>query len=169
MTAKYCRENKIPYLGLCYGMQIATVEFARNVCNMKGAHTEEIDPKTKYPVIHIMKDQVKKMKDKDYGGTMRLGAYDCELKEGTISRRAYGKAIISERHRHRFEFNNDYRDKLVKCGLVVAGVNPKQNLVEIIELKNHPFFVGTQFHPEFKSRPLSPHPLFFEFIKVASK
>ncbi len=169
LTAKYCRENKIPYLGLCYGMQIATIEFARNVCNMKGAHTEEIDPKTKYPVIHIMKDQVKKMKDKDYGGTMRLGAYDCELKDGTISQRAYGKTIISERHRHRFEFNNDYREKLVKCGLVIAGTNPKQNLVEIIEIKNHPFFVGTQFHPEFKSRPLSPHPLFFEFIKVASK
>ena len=184
LTAKYCRESLIPYLGLCYGMQIATIEFARNVCKLKNAHTEEIDPKTKHPVIHIMKDQVKKMKDKDYGGTMRLGAYDCELEPGTISYKAYSSLsssgltrgssprksfTISERHRHRYEFNNDYREKMVKCGLVIAGVNPAQDLVEIIELKNHPFYVGTQFHPEFKSRPLSPHPLFYQFIKAASK
>lgn len=169
LTAKYCRENKIPYFGLCYGMQIATIEFARNICDLKGAHTTEINPKTKYPVIDIMEDQKKKMADNDYGNTMRLGHYKCKLKAGTISRKAYGKENILERHRHRYEFNDKYRRQLESKGLVVAGINPKQNLVEIIEIKDHPFMIGTQFHPELQSRPLNPHPLFVEFIKAASK
>jgi len=175
-VAGYCRKNKIPYFGLCYGMQIATIEFARSVAGLAKAHTEEINAKTPDPVIHIMRDQKEKIAKKDYGGTMRLGAYDCKLKEGTISYNAYthnaprttNRDTISERHRHRFEFNNDYRSNFEKLGLVVAGVNPQKNLVEIIEIKNHPFFVGTQFHPEFKSRFLSPHPLFSAFVKAAS-
>ncbi len=166
---RYCRENKIPYLGLCYGMQCAVIEFARNVVGLKGAHTTEIDADTPHPVVHLMPGQEEKMKDKSYGGTLRLGAYECVLKPGTISRKAYGKATIEERHRHRYEFNNDYLQQLVDAGLVISGVNPDQNLVEIIELKNHPFFVGVQFHPEFQSRPLSPHPLFVGFIKAAKK
>lgn len=168
LAAQFCRENKIPYFGLCYGMQIATIEFARNVAGLKGAHTEEIDPKTPYPVIHIMDEQKEKVKNKDYGGSMRLGAYDCELKDSTIARKAYGQKLISERHRHRYEFNNDYREKLESLGLVISGVNPQRNLVEIIEVKGHPFFVGTQFHPEFKTRFLRPQPLFSAFVKVAS-
>ncbi len=167
MTARYCRENKIPYFGLCYGMQIAVIEFARNVAGLKNANTEEINPKTPYPVIHIMEDQKDKLKDKDYGGTMRLGGYNCALTTGSISAKAYGKKNISERHRHRYEFNNKYRDQFKKLGMVIAGVNPEQNLVEIIELKNHPFFVGVQFHPEFKTRFLKPQPLFSAFIKAA--
>ena len=167
MTARYCRENKIPYFGLCYGMQIAVIEFARNVAGLKNANTEEINPKTPYPVIHIMEDQKDKLKDKDYGGTMRLGGYNCALTTGSISAKAYGKKNISERHRHRYEFNNKYRDQFKKLGMVIAGVNPEQNLVEIIELKKHPFFVGVQFHPEFKTRFLKPQPLFSAFIKAA--
>ena len=169
LTAKYCRENNIPYFGLCYGMQIATIEFARNVCGLKKAHTTEIDPKTKYPVIDIMEDQKKKMAKHDYGGSMRLGHYECKLKKNTISYSAYGKDKILERHRHRYEFNNKYRKLLESKGLVVAGINTKQDLVEIIEIKGHPFMVGTQFHPELQSRPLAPHPLFVEFIKIANK
>jgi len=177
-AAGFCRENKIPYFGLCYGMQIATIEFARNVCGLKNANSEEIDTKTPNPVIHIMPDQLKKLKEKDYGGSMRLGSYNCKLEKGTKSFDAYkeaknsisGKApAISERHRHRYEFNNDYRDELVKKGLVVAGINPERDLVEIIELPNHPFYVGVQFHPEFQSRPGRPHPLFSAFIKASSK
>jgi len=165
-TIGFCRKNKIPYLGLCYGMQLAVVEFARNVCGLKDANTTEINPKTKYPVIDLMPEQKIKIKEKNYGGSMRLGAYKCELAKGTRSRQAYKRKEISERHRHRYEFNNDFRVLLEKKGLIIAGVNPEKNLVEIIELKNHPFFVATQFHPEFKSRPLSPHPLFLEFIKA---
>lgn len=177
-VAKYCREHKIPYLGLCYGMQIATIEFARNVCGMKGANSEEIDPKTPYPIIHIMEDQKKKLKMKDFGGSMRLGAYECELIKETKAWDAYKSAknpisgtppLISERHRHRYEFNNIYREELVKCGLIISGVNPSRDLVEIIELANHPFFVGVQFHPEFQSRPTRPHPLFTALLKAASK
>lgn len=165
-TIEFCRKNKIPYLGLCYGMQLAVIEFARNVCGLKDANTTEINPKTKYPVIDLMPEQKIKIKEKNYGGSMRLGAYKCELAKGTRSRQAYKRKEISERHRHRYEFNNDFRVLLEKKGLIIAGVNPEKNLVEIIELKNHPFFVATQFHPEFKSRPLSPHPLFLEFIKA---
>lgn len=168
-TARYCRENNVPYFGLCYGMQIAVIEFARNVAKLKDANTQEINPKTPHPVIHLMDDQKEKLKDKKYGGTMRLGAYDCTLLSETISYRAYGKKQISERHRHRYEFNNKYRDQFEKLGLVIAGINPKRNLVEIIELKNHPFFVGVQFHPEFKTRFLSPQPLFSAFVQASIK
>lgn len=164
---KYVREQKIPFLGLCYGMQLATIEFARHVADLKSANTTEVDPKTQHPVIHIMSEQEGLVMAKKYGGTMRLGAYPCLLHPKSISRRAYGKKIISERHRHRYEFNNDYRKQLEEAGLMLAGVSPDNKLVEIIEIPNHPFFVGTQFHPEFKSRPLTPHPLFREFIKAA--
>lgn len=168
-TIKYARENKIPYLGLCYGMQLACVEFARNVLGLAGANTTEVDEKTQYPIIHIMPDQIKKLLEKDYGGTMRLGAWDCILKPGTSVRKLYGKEKISERHRHRYEFNNDFRKQFEKAGLVLAGTSPDNKLVEVIELPNHPFFVGSQFHPELKSRPLSPHPLFSGFIETASR
>jgi CTP synthase len=166
---QFCRENKIPYLGLCYGMQLATIEFARNVAGLKDANTTEVNPKTKNPIFDLMPEQKVLMQEKRYGGSMRLGAYDCKIVKGTKAYNAYGQEKISERHRHRFEFNNDFRDLLCKKGLVVSGKNPERDLVEIIELKNHPFFVGTQFHPEFKSRPLNPHPLFKEFIKSAIK
>ena len=166
---KYCREKKIPYLGLCYGMQLASIEFARHVTGFKDANTTEVAPETEHPIIHIMPDQEGLVRQKKYGGTMRLGAYPCELKSGTISRAAYGKKLISERHRHRYEFNNEYRAELEKAGLVIAGTSPDGQLVEIIELKNHPFFVACQFHPEFKTRPLTPHPLFREFIRAAIK
>jgi len=164
---KFARENKIPYLGLCYGMQLAVIEFARNVCGMKKAHTTEIMPGTPYPVIDFMPEQKSNIKEKRYGGTMRLGAYPCRLIPHTKSHKAYGKVNISERHRHRYEFNNDYRRVLEDRGLVIAGINPERDLVEIVELKKHPFFVGVQFHPEFLSRPLRPHPLFREFIRAA--
>jgi CTP synthase len=169
LAIEYCRVNKIPYFGLCYGMQLACIEFARNVANIKDAHTTEINPKTKNPIIDIMSEQKNLMKENRYGGSMRLGAYPCKLIEGTKAFNAYEKKDISERHRHRFEFNNNYRDVLTKKGLVIAGINPDRDLVEIVELKDHPFFVGTQFHPEFKSRPLKPHPLFKEFVKASIK
>src|SRR6056297_2056068 len=165
-AAQYCRENKIPFLGLCLGMQLATVEFARNVAGIKNANSTEFDKGCK-PVIDIMPGQKKLLKKKDYGGTMRLGTYECKLKKGTISSQAYNEELILERHRHRYEFNNKYRKKLEKNGLKVAGLNPKTDLVEIIEIEDHPFYVGTQFHPEFQSKPLYPHPLFKEFVKTA--
>lgn len=161
----FVRKNKIPFLGLCYGMQLAVVEFARNVCGFRGAHTTEVDPKTKYPVIDTMPEQIVNMKEKKMGGSMRLGAYQCRVKKGTLAYRVYRNSFISERHRHRYELNNYFRDALEEKGLVVSGVNQERNLAEIIELKNHPFFIATQFHPEFKSRPLDPHPLFKAFIK----
>ncbi len=163
---KYCREKKIPFFGLCLGLQLAVVEFARNVCKIKDACSTEVRKKCKNPIIDVMPDQKSLIKENKYGGTMRLGAYDCQLAPGTISKRAYRKKEISERHRHRYEVNNDYREELNKKGLTIAGVNPQRNLVEIIELKDHPFFLATQFHPEFKSRPLNPHPLFYSFIKA---
>ncbi|MCX6764687.1 MAG: CTP synthase [Candidatus Nealsonbacteria bacterium] len=166
---EYCRKNKIPYFGLCFGMQLATIEFARNVCGLKGATSAEFKPKGENKVIDIMPDQKVLLKEKKYGGTMRLGEYSCEIKPKTISARAYGKNLISERHRHRYEVNDIFREILEKNGLVIAGNNPQRNLVEIIELKSHPFFVGTQFHPEFKSRPIRPHPLFKEFIRACIK
>ncbi|KKS37864.1 MAG: CTP synthetase [Parcubacteria group bacterium GW2011_GWA2_42_14] len=168
-TIEYARKNKIPFLGLCYGLQLAVVEFARNVCGMKNAHTTEISPRAKYAVIDMLPEQLANIKEKRLGGSMRLGAYTCELAPGTKSFKAYGTKLISERHRHRYEVNNDFREKLEKGGMIFSGINPERNLIEIIELKNHPFFVGTQFHPEFKSRPLNPHPLFKEFIKSAIK
>jgi len=164
---EFCRKNKIPFLGLCLGMQLAVVEFSRNVCGLKNAHSTEMNPKTKYPVIDLMEDQKNKLKEKKYGGTMRLGAWNCKIFPNTISFRAYKSNFVSERHRHRFEVNNAFKSNLEQNGMVIAGVNPELNLIEIIELpqEKHPFFVGTQFHPEFKSRPLRPHPLFREFIK----
>lgn len=166
---KYARVNKIPYLGLCYGMQLATIEFAKNVANIKGATTEEINEKSKNQVIHIMPEQEKKMLESDYGGTMRLGEYPAKLKKGSIAYSAYGKSMIKERHRHRFEFNNKYTKKLETAGLIISGTSPDNHIVEIIELdkKAHPFFVGVQFHPEFKSWPTKAHPLFREFVKCA--
>jgi len=169
LAIQFARENKIPYLGLCYGMQLATIEFARHVAKLTEANTTEVDPKTKHPVIHIMPDQAAKLAQKQYGNTMRLGAYPCVLARNSKSFKAYGQGRISERHRHRFEFNNDYRQRLIDKGLVLAGLSPDKHLVEIIEIPNHPFFVATQFHPEFKSRPLNPHPLFKAFIAAAKK
>ncbi len=150
-------------------MQLAVIEFARNVCKIKDANSTEFSKNCKNPVIDVMPDQKTLLQEKKYGATMRLGAYKCKIGPETISFRAYGKSLISERHRHRYEVNNNFREILKKRGLVIAGINPKRDLVEIIEIKNHPFFVGTQFHPEFKSRPLNPHPLFREFIKTALK
>jgi len=175
LAIKYARESKTPFFGLCYGLHLATVEFARHVADLRGAHTTEINPKTLYPVIHIMPEQEKLIEGSNYGGTMRLGAYPCKLVQNTKAFEAYSShishfsSLIFERHRHRYEFNNKYRDLLEKKGLVIAGISPNGQLVEIIELKNHPFFVATQFHPEFKSRPLKPHPLFLEFIRAAIK
>jgi CTP synthase len=168
-AVRYCRENKIPYFGLCYGMQMAVVEFARNICGLSDANTAEINPKTSNPIIHVMEEQGDLIKSKKYGGTMRLGAYPCVLNKKSISYKAYGQKNISERHRHRYEFNNIYREQFEKAGLVIAGTSPDSSLVEIIEIKDHPFFVGVQFHPEFKSRPLNPHPLFEEFISACLK
>ncbi|MFA5228585.1 MAG: CTP synthase [Candidatus Paceibacterota bacterium] len=168
-TIEYCRKNKIPFLGLCLGLQLAVIEFARNVCGIKDATSTEFDPKAKNPLIDLMEEQKEVMNKHKYGATMRLGAWNCKLNKGTISSRAYKTENISERHRHRYEVNNNYKDILTSKGLIVAGINPEKKLIEIIELKNHPFFVATQFHPELKSRPLNPHPLFNEFIKVASK
>lgn len=167
MVIKYCRENNIPYLGLCYGMQCAVIEFARNVCGLEDVNSEEINPNCKNPIIHIMEEQKKKLEEKDMGGSMRLGAYPCELLPESKSRQAYGVKEISERHRHRYEFNNAYRDIMTEKGMMLAGHSPDRTLVEIIEIPGHKFFIGTQFHPEFKSRPLRPHPLFREFIKAA--
>lgn len=168
---QYAREKKIPFLGLCYGMQLATIEFARNAAGLKDANTTEINPKTPYPVIDFMTEQRANVAAKNYGGTMRLGAYPASLKQGTIAREAYGVPRIAERHRHRYEVNPKYIEKLEKMGLVFSGVSPDRRLMEIAELprEKHPFFLGTQFHPEFKSRPLHPHPLFREFIKAALK
>lgn len=164
---KFARENKKPYLGLCYGMQLACIEFARHVLGKKTANTTEVDPKTKDPIIFANPLQTKNINEKKFGATMRLGAYDCVLRHDTKTHAAYGNDLISERHRHRYEFNNAYREAMDKAGLEVVGINPETDLVEIVELRNHPFFIGTQFHPEFKSRPMDAHPLFREFIKAA--
>ncbi len=165
-AVNFARENKIPFFGICLGMQCAVIEFARNVAGLEGAHSAEFSSSTPYPVIDLMEEQ-KGIKEK--GGTMRLGAYPCILKEGTFSYEAYGTKEISERHRHRYEFNNKYREILEKAGLVIAGTSPDGKLVEIVEVKNHPWFVAVQFHPEFKSRPRSPHPLFVNFVKAAKE
>ncbi|MFA4872275.1 MAG: CTP synthase, partial [Patescibacteria group bacterium] len=169
MTIEYVRKHKIPYFGLCYGMQMATIEFARHVCGLKDANTAEINTKSSNLVINVMAEQAKNLAAQKYGGTMRLGAYKCRLKKNTLARSAYRQELVTERHRHRYELNNHYRDLLSKNGLVLSGINPERDLVEIIELpkKIHPWFVGVQFHPEFKSRPLRPHPLFRDFIKAA--
>jgi len=176
---KYARENKVPFLGLCYGMQMAVIEYARNVAGLPHAVSEEINPRAKHKVIHIMPSQQKYLKKNQYGGTIRLGAWPCKLVPGSKLNAIYkdGKssqntehllpATISERHRHRYEFNNSYRSRLEKAGMKVSGVSPDGKLVEAIEISDHPFFVGTQFHPEYQSRPLSPHPIFVEFVKAA--
>ncbi|MBI4118201.1 MAG: CTP synthase [Parcubacteria group bacterium] len=166
---KFVRENKIPYFGLCYGMQLAIIEYARNVAGLKGAHTTEVNLDTSHPVIDIMPEQKKLLERQEYGGTMRLGEYPALLKKQTIARRAYGAEVARERHRHRYEVNPGYIERLEETGLVFSGTSPDGKLMEIVELpeKVHPFFLGTQFHPEFHARPLSPHPLFNAFIKAA--
>ena len=168
---KYCRIKKIPLFGLCYGMQLSAVEFARHVAGLKGANTTEVNPKTKYPVIDILPEQKKKMAEKDYGGTMRLGSYPAHLSPHTIARSAYRNELIHERHRHRFEMNPEYIHRLEKKGLIFSGASKDRRLMEILELPRniHPFFLGTQFHPELKSRPLNPHPLFKAFIAASLK
>jgi CTP synthase len=173
---RYTREEKLPYLGLCFGMQLASVEFARNVCGLKGANSTEIDPKTPYPVIHIMPDQKEYLAKSQYGGTIRLGEWPAVLKKGSRIEACYKKHLkgfvsgseIRERHRHRYEFNNEYRETLEKCGFVLSAVSPDGKLVEAVELPKeaHPFFIGTQFHPELASKILSPQPLFVEFVKA---
>ncbi len=163
---RYARENKLPFFGICLGLQMAVIEFSRHVCSIDDAHSSEFHETAENQVIHIMEGQ-KTVEGK--GGTMRLGAYPCDLVEETLARRIYGKDHISERHRHRFEFNNAYLAKLKECGLVFSGMNPELNLVEIIELADHPWFLGCQFHPEFKSRPMEPHPLFESFVGACQK
>ncbi|MFZ6013527.1 MAG: CTP synthase, partial [Bacteroidota bacterium] len=160
---RYVRENKVPFFGICLGMQCAVVEFARNVLGLEASSTE-LNPKTKNPVIDMMEEQ-KKITMK--GGTMRLGAYDCKLKKGSKAHAAYGESMIRERHRHRYEFNNKYLDEVENAGLKATGVNPDSGLVEIVELKDHPWFIGVQYHPELKSTVLNPHPLFVKFVEAA--
>ena len=161
---KYARENKIPFFGICLGMQLAAVEFARNVCGLTGAHSSELDPNTPYPIINLLPDQENVV---EMGGTLRLGSYPCILVEGSQAHKEYGEINITERHRHRYEFNNFYRERLTDKGLVLSGVSPDGRLVEIVELPEHPWFVAGQFHPEFKSRPEKAHPLFAGFIKAS--
>jgi CTP synthase len=166
ISCKYARENKIPFLGICLGLQCAVIEFARNVCGLDNANSTEFNKKTKYPVIDLMESQ-RAIKLK--GGTMRLGAYDCAIESGSKAYKAYGRKKISERHRHRWEVNNRYRDRLEKNGLKISGINAELNLVEIVELTNHPWYVAGQFHPELKSRVSKAHPLFRDFIKASVK
>jgi len=161
---RYARENRVPFFGICLGMQCAVIEFARNVCGLKEAHSAEFDPETPHPVIHIMESQ---KSIKELGGTMRLGAYPCVITEDTLAHRAYGTTFIHERHRHRYEVNNEYRRLLQEHGMVLSGLSPDGTLVEMIELKDHPYFLGCQFHPEFRSRIMRPHPLFVSFVKAA--
>ena len=174
-AVKYARENRIPYFGICLGMQIAVIEFARNVAGILDAHSSEFNEFAAHPVIYLMlewyDEQTQTFQKRDVGSekgaTMRLGAYRCSIEPGTLAENAYGSKNISERHRHRYEFNNAYKERLREKGLVISGLSPNGELVEIVELKNHPWFLGCQFHPEFKSRPMDPHPLFREFIRAA--
>jgi CTP synthase len=163
-AVRYAREEKVPFLGICFGLQMAVIEFARHVCGLEGANSTEVDGDTPHPVIDLMTGQRAVTRK---GGTMRLGAYDCVLREGSLAFRLYGKRKVSERHRHRYEVNNTYREVLSKHGLVLSGLSPDESLVEMIELADHPFFLASQFHPEFKSRPLDCHPMFKGFIKGA--
>jgi CTP synthase len=160
----HAREHGIPFLGICFGMQMAVVEFARNVCGLKGANSSEVDPDIAHPVIDMMLEQ-RSLSDK--GGTMRLGAYPCVVKEGTLASKTYGKKNVSERHRHRFEVNTAYRERLEEGGMVLSGVSPDGELVEMVEIPDHPWFLASQFHPEFKSKPLDCHPIFKGFVKAA--
>ena len=166
ISATYARENNIPFFGICLGMQCAVIDFARNVCRMSDANSTEFNLKTSYPVIDLMNSQ-KDIKDK--GATMRLGQYSCNVSKNTNTHQAYNENIIYERHRHRYEFNNEYREALCKAGLVISGLNKELDLVEIIEIKDHPWFVGAQFHPELKSRIVNVHPLFKNFIAASIK
>jgi len=165
-AVRYARENKIPFLGICLGMQMAIIEFARNVLDLKQANSTEMDPRTPHPVIDIMEEQ---KSITHMGGTMRLGSWKCELKEDTLAKQIYGSAMIKERHRHRYEYNNKYKSDLEAAGMVSSGINPETGLVEIIEIKDHPWFVGVQYHPEYKSTVASPHPLFIAFIGASVK
>ncbi|MCD4731778.1 MAG: CTP synthase, partial [Bacteroidales bacterium] len=160
---KYARENKIPFLGICLGMQCAVIEFGRNILGYKSAYSTEMNPDTKYPVIDLMEEQ---KKIKGMGGTMRLGKYPCKLKKSTHVYNIYQTLNISERHRHRYEFNNEYLSEFEEAGMTAAGINPNENLVEIIEITDHPWFIGIQFHPEYKSTVAKPHPLFVDFVKA---
>ena len=162
IAINYIRKNKIPFFGICLGMQCASIEFAKNVLKLKDSDSYEFNKKTKNPVINLMEDQIN---IKNKGGTMRLGSYECEISKNSIARKAYKKSSINERHRHRFEFNNKYLNEFIDNGMMVTGINKKHNLVEIIELKNHPWFLATQYHPEYKSTVLNPHPLFISFVK----
>ncbi|MDR3547694.1 MAG: CTP synthase [Candidatus Pacebacteria bacterium] len=168
---RYARENKIPYFGLCYGMQLMVVEYARNVLNLPGAHTVEINPNAENPIVDVMPEQEQLIAEGRYGGTMRLGVYPAHLKADTIAQKAYGKEVIEERHRHRYEINPDYVQRLIDAGLMFSGTSPDGVLMEIAELpkSDHPFFLGTQFHPELQARPLDPHPLFTAFLKASSE
>jgi CTP synthase len=157
----YAREKKIPFLGICLGMQCAVIDFARNVAGLESANSSEVDPDTAHPVISLLTEQQEVTR---LGGTMRLGAEPCALLEGSLAHQAYGESQVSERHRHRYEFNPNYQEIFEKYGMVFSGISPKRRLVEMIELKNHPWFVACQFHPEFKSRPRDPHPIFRDFI-----
>ena len=163
-SIKYARENKIPFFGICLGMQCAVIEFSRNVCGMNRANSTEFNKLTPFPVISLLEEQ---KRVKEMGGTMRLGSYPCMLKKVTKTHKAYGKDSILERHRHRYEFNNKYKVKMETNGLIVSGTSPNGRLVEIIELVDHPWFIGCQFHPEFKSKPDQSHPLFREFVKAS--
>jgi CTP synthase len=163
VAARYAREHQVPYLGLCLGMQVMCIEFARHVSGSDRANSTEFDPHTNYPVIDLMPDQ---RGIADMGGTMRLGAYPCVLQAGTRAADAYGQEQVSERHRHRFEFNNSFREQLSQAGLALSGLSPDGRLVEIVELRDHPWMLGSQFHPEFKSRPNRPHPLFRAFLEA---
>lgn len=164
LTAKYARENNIPYLGICLGMQIASIEVARNLLGHSDANSTEFNPSSDHPVISLMADQ----NDVDnLGGTLRLGNYDCHLEEGTLAKKLYQEDKIVERHRHRYEFNNEYREAMKEAGIVFSGLSPDKRLVEIIEIPSHPFYIACQYHPEFKSRPYKPHPLFVGLIAAA--
>ncbi len=167
LVAQYCRENKIPYLGLCYGMQIAVIEYARNVLKLKDAYSREMKENAKHKVIDILPEQRKKLENKDYGASMRLGLFETKIKKGTQAYDAYKKETAKERHRHRYEVNPEYVEQLENAGLVFSGKSPDGKLMEIVELPKdrHPFYLATQFHPEFLSRPLSTHPIFDAFIK----
>jgi CTP synthase len=166
VAVRFARENKIPFLGICLGMQCAVIEFARNVLNLKDAHSTEFRPNTPFPVIDIMENQ---KKISGLGGTMRLGAYPCEILKDTLAYDAYGKEQITERHRHRYEFNNDYLSRFTEAGMVPTGINTKDDLIEIVEVKDHPYFVGVQFHPEYKSTVATPHPVFMSFVRAIKK
>ncbi|MDP3988776.1 MAG: CTP synthase [bacterium] len=167
----FCRENKVPFLGICYGMQLAVVEYARTQLKLKYANTVEMEPDAEHPVVHVMEDQIEKLRNKKMGGSMRLGAYEAHLKKGTLARKLYSKEVVSERHRHRYEVNNAYVEQLEEAGLVFSATSPEGDLMEMLELKKevHPYYIATQFHPEFTSRPLRPHPLFLGLAKAAKE